>query len=30
MMPLFLETWILLMICFVVGLMLGRFIWKRD
>ena len=29
-MPLFLETWILLMICFAIGLMLGRFIWKRG
>lgn len=29
-MPLFLETWILLLVFFAIGVVVGRFIWKRS
>ncbi len=29
-MPLLLETWFLLILCFAIGLIAGRLIWKRD
>ena len=29
-MPLLMESWILLIITFLIGVVIGRFIWKRD